>query len=114
MHNRRAFLFGRPAGGSSLAAQAELFDQRLVARLVLLLQIVEEAATQGHHLQKAATGMVILHVALEVLGEIGDALGEDRHLDLRRAGIGRAGGIFLDQRLLAFGSNRHRGSLRLR
>ena len=31
--------------------------------------------------------MVVLHVGLEMLGEIVDALGEDRHLDFRRTGV---------------------------
>lgn len=38
-------------------------------------------------LQEAASGMVILNMNLEVLGEMFDALAEQRHLHLRRAGV---------------------------
>jgi len=40
-------------------------------------------------------------VGLEVLGEVDDALGEDRDLDLGRTGVAGLGGIFSDERLLA-------------
>ena len=59
----------------------------------------------------AAARVVVLGVRLEVLGQVGDALGEDRDLDLRRAGVGGSAGIVADDFLLAFGCNRHRGLL---
>src|SRR5690606_2710741 len=55
-----------------LAAQAELFDQHLVAVLVHLLEVVEKAAAGRNQLQQATTGMVILVVALEMFGEVGN------------------------------------------
>ena len=71
----------------SLAADAEALDERAVAGLVALLEVVEQRAALRHQLQQAAAGMVVLHVGLEVLGEVGDALREDRDLDLGRAGV---------------------------
>src|SRR5208283_3088062 len=82
----RAIVFGRDCkkrGRSlgraefGLAADAETFDERPVARLVALLDIVEKLATQRNQLEQAATRMVVLHMRLEMLGEIGDALGQD-------------------------------------
>jgi hypothetical protein len=58
--------------GTVLAADAELLDQRLIARLVLALDVVEQLAALGNQLEQAAAGMVVLDVALEMLGEVGD------------------------------------------
>src|SRR5215210_6504108 len=52
--------------------------------------------------------MVVLDVSLEMLGEVGDALGEDRYLHLRRAGIARLCSVRLDDFRLAAGRDRHR------
>jgi hypothetical protein len=51
------------------------------------VKVSEQAPTLTDHLeQPAATGGVVLRLP-EVLGEVRDALGEDRDLDLRRAGV---------------------------
>src|SRR4051794_40614322 len=50
-----------------------LLEQSLVARLVPLLHIVEERAAGRDQLQEAATRMVVLHVGLEMAGEVVDA-----------------------------------------
>ena len=49
-------------------------------------------------------------VALEVLGEVGDALGEDGDLDLRGARVTLVGGVLGDDLLLALCGNRHADS----
>jgi hypothetical protein len=84
------------------------FDQRGIARLILLLQIVEKASAQRHHLEKTTTGMVVLDVTLEVLGQIFDTLGENGHLDFRRTSVALARGEFLQKSLLTLCSDRHR------
>ena len=91
-----------------LAAQAELFDQGLVASIVVLLEVVEKAATGRNQLEQAAAGMVILAMVLEVLGEVGNTFAEDRDLDFRRTGIVGLGCVFPDQLGLAFCGNRQR------
>src|SRR5688500_13217724 len=88
-----------------LAAQPQTLDQRLVARFVRLLDVVEETAARRNHLQQAAAGMVVLAVQLEVFSEVGDTLGEDRYLDFRRAGIVLFGGVVLDERGLPLCGN---------
>src|SRR5690606_21102468 len=97
---------GRPEGAAGsgcplpaifLAAQAELLDQGLIATLVLALQVVEQAAALRNQSEQTTTGMVVLLVVLEVLGQVADALGKDRHLDFRRAGVALGGREFLDE-----------------
>src|SRR5918911_1531807 len=90
------------------AANAEAFDQRLVAALVPRLQIVEERAALAHELEKATARVVVLLVGLEVLGEIDDALGQNGDLHLGRTRVARLGAVFRNERLLAFCRNRHR------
>ena len=52
--------------------------------------------------------MVVLLVALEMLGEIGDALGEEGNLDFGRTGVAFLGAVFLEEFRLALSRNRHR------
>jgi hypothetical protein len=44
--------------------------------------------------------MVVLAVDLEMLGEVDDALREDRDLDFGAAGVAFDAGMFLDERVL--------------
>src|ERR1700722_8650452 len=55
--------------------------------------------------------MVILHVALEMPGEVIDAFRQDRTLHLRGAGVAGLVGIRLDDFRFAFCGNRHRQTL---
>src|SRR5690606_23531676 len=96
---------------STLAAQAETADQRLITRFVNALDIVEKATTLRNQLQEAATRMIVILVALEVFGEVGDTLGKNGNLYFRRTGVAFLGGVFLDKCLLALSSNRHRNTL---
>src|SRR5208283_2704623 len=93
---------------AALAADAEALDERPVARLVLLLDVVEKRAALRNHFPQAATGVVVLHMGLEMVGQIGDPLSEDRDLDFRRPGVADLQGILVDERRLALGGNRHR------
>src|ERR1700736_1308555 len=88
-----------------------LFEQRLVTRLVLLLDVIEKRPARRHQLQKAATRMVVLHVGLEMPGEVVDAFRQDRDLNLGRAGVAGLVGIRLDDFRFTFGGNRHRQTL---
>src|SRR5689334_8791139 len=99
----------RPARNKS-SANTELLDQVLVARFIGATQIIEELAALAHHLEQSTTRVVVLDVGLEMLGEIVDALGQDRHLDFWRTGISGLFGIGLDYFGLAAGGHRHRSS----
>ena len=90
-----------------LFAQTQLLDQAVVALDVLLLEVREQAAALVDHHQQAAARMVVLVVVLEVLGQVTDALGEDRDLDFGRTGVALGLGVVLDNLRLCFGGNRH-------
>src|ERR1700687_2136333 len=95
------------------ATNVMLFEQRLVTRLVLLLDVIEKRPARRHQLQEAAARMVVLHVGLEVPGEVVDAFRQDRDLNLGRAGVTGLVGIRLDDFRFTFGGNRHRQTLSL-
>src|ERR1700732_4750256 len=90
-----------------------LFEQRLVTRLVLLLDVIEKRTSRRHELQKAAPRMVVLHVGFEMPGEVVDAFRQDRDLNLGRAGVAGLVGIRLDDFRFTFGGYRHRQTLSL-
>ena len=70
-----------------LLAQVELFEDDLVAVGRGVLEVIEEGAAFCHHHEEAAAGGMILDVGLEVLGELVDALGEERDLHISAAGV---------------------------
>src|SRR4029079_10382435 len=90
-----------------------LFKQRLVTRLVLPLDVIEQRTACCDHFQKTPARMIVLHVGFEVPGEIVDAFRQDRNLSLGRAGVAGLVGIRLDDFRFAFGGNRHRQTLSL-
>ena len=71
----------------TLAAQSEGLQNRVVAVDAFALQIVEELAATAGHGEKAAAAVEILAVIAQMFREVGDALGEQRDLDLGGAGI---------------------------
>src|SRR5690606_20876511 len=101
---------GRPRGAPLSAPDAQPLDQRAVARLVAHLDIVQQLAALADHLQQAPPRVIVLLVALEVLGQVRDALGEDRDLHLGRAGIALLRRVVPDELFLASGRDRHRAS----
>ena len=67
-----------PLPDCALATQAQLGDQRLIAGAIGAVQVVKKTTTLRDHLQKAATRGVVFRVGLEVLGQVGNALRQDR------------------------------------
>src|SRR5580698_3508661 len=94
-------------------ANVVLFKQRLVTRLVLPLDVIEQRTACGDHFQKAPARMIVLHVGFEMPGEVIDAFRQDRDLNLGRAGIAGLVGIGLDDFRFTFCGNRHRQTLSL-
>ena len=84
------------ASGGRLLADTHLQNHSLVALGVVLLQIVQQAATPANHHQKTATRSVVLLVRTEVLGQLADALAEKGNLNFRAAGVGGVGLVLLD------------------
>ena len=71
----------------ALAAQTQALDDVVVLRTVHALEIIQQPAPLTHHDQQAAPGVEVLFVRLHVLGQVFDPLGQDRHLNRRRAGV---------------------------
>ena len=80
----------------SLLLEPELLDDRVVAALVVLLEIAQVCAAIGNHLEKTTAGMVILVVLLEMLRQFINAAGQDSDLNIGRAGVGVMTGRVLD------------------
>mgnify|MGYP002651947686 CR=1 FL=1 len=84
-----------PLSTKLLSAKAEALDQRTVALDVGALQVTQEAATTTDEQQQAAAAVVVVLVLAGVLGEVLDALGQQRDLDLGRVLRRPAGGAAL-------------------
>src|SRR5437867_2549457 len=76
-----------------LLPDSELIDDRAVALLVGLLQVVQKTTAAADELQQAATAVMILRVRFEVFGQVADAVREKCDLHFGRAGITVVGAI---------------------
>ncbi len=63
-----------PREASELLFEAELFDDRTVALLVVLLEILQMGAAVRNELEKTATRVLVLRMLLEVGGKLVYAL----------------------------------------
>src|SRR5262249_19854080 len=90
-------LFAEVEGGHDLAVTVEAG----------LLQVVQEATALRDELQEPAARVVVLHVGLEVLREVADALAEEGDLHLGRPGVALVGLELADQLGLFLGLKRH-------
>ena len=70
-----------------LLANAEFLDNVLVALGIVVLEVVEQAATLAHHHQETAAGGVILLVRLKVFRQFADPLAKHCDLHFRTTGI---------------------------
>ena len=71
----------------SLLTEIQLFKDRRIAILRSALEVIEKFAAAGHKHQEPATGVVVLHMRLEVRGKLTDALGEESNLYIGAARI---------------------------
>src|SRR4051794_39925601 len=74
--------------GSVLPAEAELRDECPVPLDVVASEVVEQSPTLTHEHEQPTAAVMVLLMDLQVLREVVDAPREERHLDLRRPGIG--------------------------
>lgn len=86
---------------------AQAFDDGAIALFALSAQVIEHAAALADQLQKTATRVVIFHVRLKVLGQVGDPFREERDLDLGGAGISFVPGELADDVLFALRGETH-------
>ena len=84
---------------ADLLADAQLRNYGLATLGIVFLQIVEQATPLAHHHQQAAPGGVILLMRLEVVGQLANALAQDRDLHFRASGISRVRAIAINQGL---------------
>ena len=83
-----------------LATNAETADQSAVALDISALHVVEQAASLADELHESAARVMIALVDLEVLGEVGDPVRQERHLDFGRSRVRRVSLKVLDDLLL--------------
>src|SRR3954469_19788007 len=103
----------RSARRRGSATKAEALDDVAVPLDLGLLQVVQQPAALADEQQQAATAVVVVLVLLEVLGEVADAVAEQRDLHLGRTGVALGRGVLGDDLLLGLrvGTDRHAGSL---
>ena len=71
-------------------------EELVILRQVVALEIIEELAAAGGHLEEAAAAVEILAVGAEVLGQVIDASGQQGDLDFGRTGVLVVGFVFGD------------------
>lgn len=70
-----------------LMTQFQLLGDRLITGQVGVMQVVEQTAALADHHQQAPTGSVIFFVTLQMLGQMVDALGQERDLHVGGTGV---------------------------
>ena len=89
-------MFPPPLHIDILLTDTQLGDQSTVTVDVLLRQIVQQVAALTYHHQQATTGVVVVLVDTQVLGQLVDAGGEDGNLNLGGAGVSLMGSVLQD------------------
>ena len=79
---RLAGFFHISTGAVWLSSQFQPLDDLVVFSDISPLEVIEQFSSSGDHFQQSAPGMIVLFVYLEMLGELIDALGQQRDLDL--------------------------------
>src|SRR5438105_589619 len=86
---------GDPRIGSpvdkALFAKIQLLQDVSVLGQILFLEVIEQLATAGRHLEQPAARVEVLAVGAEVLGEMIDPGRQERDLHFAGAGIGLVG-----------------------
>ena len=80
----------------NLLTQTQLGDEGTITLDVLLCQIVQQTtALTDHHLH-TATAMEVVGMNLQMSGQLGNTLGENSDLNLRRTSVGLVSAVVLD------------------
>ena len=79
-----------------LLTDIQFCDNRAVAIDILFHQIIQQASSLTDHLQKTSSGMEVLFVDLQMLGQVVDPFGQDRDLNLGRTGVGLVDPVGID------------------
>jgi hypothetical protein len=78
---RQAVTGGKPIPG--LSAQSKIFDNRSIPVYIFVFHIIEQTAAAADQHQQPSPRMMVLLVDLEMLGEIGNAMGQQGGLNFR-------------------------------
>jgi hypothetical protein len=70
-----------------LSSQAQLDDETSISLYVLATKVVEKPPTLTDHQKQATPTVVVVFVLSKVFCQVVDPLGEQGHLNLRRAGV---------------------------
>src|SRR5687767_11097670 len=98
--------------GLRLASKTELLDQCPVPLEVLALQVVQQPAAAADEHEQPAARVVVLRMRAQMLGQLVDALCEQRDLHLRRSGVSPVPAVRADDLLLGFLRERHWAPIR--
>ena len=79
-----------------LLADTEAGNDSTIALDVCLDEVIEQTLSLTDHLQKAASGVVVVLVLLEMLGKVVDSLGENSDLDFGRTCVALVESVLLD------------------
>ena len=91
-----------------LLSEIELREDGAIALDVLVAKIRQKAAAMADHFQQTATGMMILLVLLQVLGQVRNPRSQNGDLNLRRSGVPFVNGVLLNQCcFLFFGQHKY-------
>src|SRR5699024_6325721 len=82
------------------STQTESLDQRAVALDVGRLEVAQHALAAADQQEEPTTAVVVVLVGPRVLGEVLDALGQHRDLDLGGTGVALDGGVLSHDLLL--------------
>lgn len=85
-----------PAPLTALLSQTEFADDCTIAFNVNLLQISEQIPSVTDHLLETTAAMEVLWIGLQMLGQVVDAVRQNRNLHFGRAGIALMSCILLD------------------
>ncbi len=83
-----------------LSTETETLNQGTVTVDVDALEVIKHTTTVTDHEQQTTTGVVVVLVLLEVLGQVGDTLGQQSHLDLGGTGVTFVRRVLVDNLLL--------------
>jgi hypothetical protein len=78
-------------------AKAELRDERSVPLDVVAPEVIEQATPTTHEHEQPTARVMVLAMDLQVVREVVDPIGEERHLNLRRTGVGLVQAVLGDR-----------------
>jgi hypothetical protein len=87
---------------SSLSPQAKTGNQAAIPFDILISEVLEKPSALADHHQQTPPAVMVFLIDLQVLGEMADALGEQRNLNLGRTRVRVVQPMFFDNRLRVF------------